>query len=120
MLARSDDGRAWPSRGRRARQEKGTDADGEAAQLNEEEQLLVIGRLHQVLRPFMLRRTKAEVETELPGKAEHVVRCGLSAWQHLWYRQIAEEVRMTSSSIYYLSECVQKRFWVAPVVPLDR
>ncbi|KAK9834176.1 hypothetical protein WJX81_005712 [Elliptochloris bilobata] len=73
---------------------QGTDADDAAAQLNEEEQLLVIGRLHQVLRPFMLRRTKAEVETELPGKAEHVVRCDLSAWQRLWYRQIAEEGRV--------------------------
>ncbi len=98
-MARSDDRQAWPSCGRRARQEKGTDADSEATKLNEEEQLLVIGRLHQVLRPFMLRRTKAEVETELPGKAEHVVRCGLSAWQRLWYRQIAEEVGLTSTSI---------------------
>ena len=46
----------------------------------------------QVLRPFMLRRTKREVEAELPGKTEHVIRCDLSAWQQLWYRQIAEEV----------------------------
>ncbi len=46
----------------------------------------------QVLRPFMLRRTKREVETELPGKTEHILRCDLSAWQQLWYRQIAEEV----------------------------
>ena len=45
----------------------------------------------------MLRRTKAEVETELPGKAEHIVRCGLSAWQRLWYRQITEEVRCTAA-----------------------
>ena len=54
---------------------------------------LAVWRGAQVLRPFMLRRTKAEVETELPGKAEHIVRCGLSAWQRLWYRQITEEVR---------------------------
>ena len=47
----------------------------------------------QVLRPFMLRRTKREVEAELPGKTEHVIRCDMSAWQQLWYRQIAEEVR---------------------------
>ena len=41
----------------------------------------------------MLRRTKREVETELPGKTEHILRCDLSAWQRLWYRQIAEEAR---------------------------
>ncbi|CAL8470241.1 g9783 [Coccomyxa elongata] len=69
-----------------------------AVQLNEEEQLLVITRLHQVLRPFMLRRTKREVETELPGKTEHVLRCDLSAWQRLWYRQIAEEGRVAVDS----------------------
>ncbi len=50
----------------------------------------------QVLRPFMLRRTKREVEGELPEKTEHVIRCDMSAWQQLWYRQVAEEVRWCS------------------------
>ncbi len=63
-----------------------------AQQLNEEEQLLVITRLHQVLRPFMLRRTKREVEAELPGKTEHVLRCAMSAWQTALYKQITEQV----------------------------
>lgn len=41
------------------------------ALLNEEENLLVINRLHQVLRPFMLRRMKEKVSeicsaTKLP------------------------------------------------------
>ena len=31
---------------------------GENVQLSEEEQLLIINRLHQVLRPFLLRRVK--------------------------------------------------------------
>lgn len=34
---------------------------GEEVQLNEEEKLLIINRLHQVLRPFLLRRVKKEV-----------------------------------------------------------
>ena len=41
------------------------------ASLTEEETLLVINRLHQVLRPFLLRRMKTEVESQLPGKAEY-------------------------------------------------
>ena len=53
----------------------------------------------QVLRPFMLRRTKREVETELPNKTEHILRCDLSAWQQLWYRQIAEEVHLFTTSL---------------------
>lgn len=46
----------------------------EAGQLNEEEKLLIINRLHQVLRPFLLRRIKKEVESELPDKIEHVIK----------------------------------------------
>ena len=48
--------------------------------LNEEEQLLIINRLHQVLRPFLLRRVKKEVESELPNKVEYVIKVELSAW----------------------------------------
>lgn len=60
-------------------------------ELSEEEQLLIINRLHAVLRPLMLRRTKAEVASELPGKTERVVRCPLSAWQSGLYRRIATQ-----------------------------
>lgn len=35
-------------------------------ELSEEEQLLIINRLHAVLRPLMLRRTKAEVRCMPP------------------------------------------------------
>ena len=37
--------------------------------LNEEETILIIRRLHKVLRPFLLRRLKKEVEAQLPEKA---------------------------------------------------
>ena len=35
----------------------------------------VVGRLHAVLRPFILRRLKSEVEKQLPKKHEHVLMC---------------------------------------------
>ncbi|RZC92225.1 hypothetical protein C5167_026856 [Papaver somniferum] len=38
--------------------------------LTDEEQLLIIRRLHQVIRPFILRRKKAEVEKFLPKKTQ--------------------------------------------------
>lgn len=57
-------------------------------ELSEEEQLLIINRLHSVLRPLMLRRTKAEVAGELPDKTERVLRCSLSPWQAALYRSI--------------------------------
>ncbi|KAI8093622.1 SNF2 family N-terminal domain-containing protein [Halteromyces radiatus] len=57
-------------------------------ELNEEEQLLIIKRLHKVLRPFLLRRLKKDVESELPDKVEHVIKCKLSALQSKLYIQM--------------------------------
>ncbi|KAG2230892.1 hypothetical protein INT48_003341, partial [Thamnidium elegans] len=57
-------------------------------ELNEEEQLLIIKRLHKVLRPFLLRRLKKDVESELPDKVETVIKCKLSALQARLYFQM--------------------------------
>ncbi|KAG0031806.1 hypothetical protein BGZ82_006827 [Podila clonocystis] len=57
-------------------------------ELNEEEALLIIKRLHKVLRPFLLRRLKKDVESELPDKVERVIRCKLSALQSKLYNQM--------------------------------
>jgi hypothetical protein len=35
----------------------------------------IVERLHAVLRPFLLRRLKKDVEKQLPQKHEHVVYC---------------------------------------------
>lgn len=61
---------------------------GEHLELTEEETLLVIRRLHKVLRPFMLRRLKTDVESQLPDKVEKVLKCNLSAAQQVLYEQI--------------------------------
>ncbi|KAJ1746419.1 ATP-dependent DNA helicase Snf21, partial [Coemansia sp. RSA 990] len=57
-------------------------------ELNEEEQLLIIRRLHKVLRPFLLRRLKKDVEVDLPDKIEHVIKCSMSAVQSRLYSQM--------------------------------
>ena len=49
------------------------------------ETLATISKLHTLLRPFILRRLKSEVETQLPGKFEHVVYCRLSKRQRFLY-----------------------------------
>ncbi|KAK9827652.1 hypothetical protein WJX81_004004 [Elliptochloris bilobata] len=53
----------------------------DAALLSEEETLLITNRLHQVLRPFILRRLKESVAAELPEKVERLVLCPASAYQ---------------------------------------
>ncbi|KAL0045752.1 hypothetical protein WJX82_003498 [Trebouxia sp. C0006] len=45
----------------------------------------IVERLHSVLRPFLLRRLKCDVEKQLPQKKEHVIRCRLSKRQRTLY-----------------------------------
>jgi len=49
--------------------------------------------LNQKTRPFILRRTKAEVEKDLPPKIESVVYADMTESQRALYNQIVEEVR---------------------------
>lgn len=63
---------------------------GDSNELSDEERMLVINRLHQVLRPFLLRRVKASVLDQLPDKVEKVLKCELSGWQKIMYRRIQE------------------------------
>ncbi|GFN20425.1 putative RSC complex subunit (Sth1) [Aspergillus tubingensis] len=66
-------------------------------ELSEEEQLLVIRRLHKVLRPFLLRRLKKDVEKDLPDKQERVIKCRFSALQAKLYRQLVTHNKMAVS-----------------------
>ncbi|XP_028830250.1 transcription activator BRG1 isoform X2 [Denticeps clupeoides] len=72
---------------------------GEKVDLNEEETILIIRRLHKVLRPFLLRRLKKEVEAQLPEKVEYVIKCDMSALQKVLYRHMqAKGVLLTDGS----------------------
>lgn len=44
--------------------------------------------LHRLLQPFLLRRVKAQVATELPKKTEVVIYHGMSALQKKYYKAI--------------------------------
>ena len=64
----------------------------------------LVERLHSVLRPFLLRRLKRDVEKSLPGKHEHIIRCRLSKRQRTLYEDYmaASDVRNTLSSGNFL------------------
>ncbi|CAG2161571.1 unnamed protein product [Oppiella nova] len=51
----------------------------------------LIRRLHKVLRPFLLRRLKCDVEKQLPKKYEHVVMCRLSKRQRFLYEEFMSQ-----------------------------
>ncbi|KAF2095250.1 hypothetical protein NA57DRAFT_44994 [Rhizodiscina lignyota] len=65
--------------------------------LSEEEQLLIIRRLHKVLRPFLLRRLKRDVEKDLPDKQERVIKCNFSALQAKLYKQLVNHNKLIVS-----------------------
>jgi len=56
--------------------------------------LLIINRLHQILRPFLLRRVKDDVAKELPQKVEMVIKVELSAQQKIVYKGIQENNKL--------------------------
>ncbi|XP_050722344.1 helicase domino-like [Eriocheir sinensis] len=65
----------------------------------------IIKRLHKVLRPFILRRLKAEVEQQMPKKFEHVIMCRLSKRQRFLYEEFMArtKTRETLASGNFLS-----------------
>ncbi|GMR60116.1 hypothetical protein PMAYCL1PPCAC_30311, partial [Pristionchus mayeri] len=71
---------------------------GEKATLTSEETMLIIRRLHKVLRPFLLRRLKKEVESQLPDKSEHVIKSEMSALQRVLYKHLQRGMLLDSKS----------------------
>lgn len=54
----------------------------------------------QVLRPFLLRRIKKDVEKQMPNKYEHVVRCHLSKRQRFLYDDFMSQARYSVLGIF--------------------
>ncbi|XP_052073827.1 helicase domino-like isoform X2 [Mytilus californianus] len=65
----------------------------------------LIRRLHKVLRPFLLRRLKCDVEKQMPKKYEHVVMCHLSKRQRYLYEDFMSQgaTRETLQSGHFMS-----------------
>ncbi|KAL0938354.1 adenosinetriphosphatase [Colletotrichum truncatum] len=71
----------------------------------DEEARAIISKLHKVLRPYLLRRLKADVEKQMPAKYEHVEFCRLSKRQRELYDGFLArtDTRETLASGNYLS-----------------
>ena len=71
----------------------------------DDEAKAIVQKLHKVLRPFILRRLKADVEKQMPGKYEHVITCRLSRRQrHLYDGFMSRaQTKETLASGNYLS-----------------
>ncbi|KAL3380287.1 hypothetical protein AABB24_000759 [Solanum stoloniferum] len=57
----------------------------------ENDQQEVVQQLHKVLRPFLLRRLKSDVEKGLPPKKETILKVGMSQMQKNYYRALLQK-----------------------------
>ena len=58
--------------------------------MNKERQQRTVASLHAILKPFLLRRVKNDVETLLPKKREYILYAPLSSLQKDMYRKIKD------------------------------
>jgi helicase SWR1 len=57
----------------------------------------MVSKLHTLLRPYLLRRLKSEVEKEMPAKYEHVIKCRLSKRQQFLYNDFMSRAKTRES-----------------------
>jgi helicase SWR1 len=71
----------------------------------DDEARAIISKLHKVLRPYLLRRLKADVEKQMPAKYEHVEFCRLSKRQRELYDGFLSraDTKQTLASGNYMS-----------------
>ena len=71
----------------------------EKNKISQDAQILVVQILHRILKPFMLRRTKADRATKLPDKIEINISVGLSPLQLKLYKNQLQtnDMRVISS-----------------------
>ncbi|KAG8723887.1 hypothetical protein FRC09_001355 [Ceratobasidium sp. 395] len=75
--------------------EEGADDEEEGGEkkvmTDEEKSAVVVAALHKILRPFLLRRVKSDVEKSLLPKKEIIIYVGLTDMQRKWYRSVLEK-----------------------------
>ncbi|GAA5973715.1 hypothetical protein JCM11641_005094 [Rhodosporidiobolus odoratus] len=77
----------------------------ETGETMDDEMQATVNKLHTILRPYLLRRLKAEVETQMPGKTESIIYCRLSKRQRFLYDDFMSraQTRETLGSGHFLS-----------------
>lgn len=66
----------------------GTEAEGGAKVAKVQIDRQALNAAHYMLRPFVLRRVKTEVEQKLPPKLETMIKCPLSDMQRFWIKAL--------------------------------
>jgi len=75
----------------------------------EERNFEIIHQLHKILKPFLLRRTKNEVEKTLPPKKEIHIKVGLTETQKNIYKKLLTSSLISDSKTVYKNIIMQLR-----------
>ena len=76
----------------------------------EKKNVKMVQQLHKILKPFILRRTKLEVERSIPPKREIIVTTGMTPMQRDLYKKIlTNELRKQDNKSHYLNIVMQLR-----------
>ena len=67
------------------------DKEGHKQFMSKERQQRTVASLHAILKPFLLRRVKNDVETNLPKKREYILYAPLTPAQKELYRKIKDD-----------------------------
>lgn len=78
---------------------KELEKEGTEKILKQEEEKRVLSSLREILKPFMLRRTKAEVNLNIPPKKELIIYAPLTELQHELYKAVLNYDLETLSKI---------------------
>lgn len=75
----------------------------------EERNAEIVQQLHKILKPFLLRRTKSEVEKTLPPKKEIHIKVGLTELQKNIYKKLLTSSLLNESKTVYKNIIMQLR-----------
>ena len=72
--------------------------NAQSSEMTQEAKFIIIQILHRILKPFMLRRTKADRATKLPDKIEINIGVGLSGIQLKLYQEMLQAKNLFSAT----------------------
>lgn len=64
----------------------------------------MVSKLHEILKPFLLRRIKADVETSLPSKSEIILYAALTPAQRKLQSQLVDKTLLADIQEQLLKE----------------
>ncbi|KAJ3154445.1 hypothetical protein HDU89_008515 [Geranomyces variabilis] len=85
------------------------DSSDANAETNQQHQLDLVAQLHEILKPFLLRRLKSEVELNLPPKRIEIVWCPMTDSQRRLYAAILKGELRDAIGEMLLGEAVPKK-----------